>query len=130
MNNDDCVTAMNLLGAGERDEGPVLYDHPVPLRRDKYGAYWCPVCVDACSPPGTPKCPYCGQQLDWSSWNTNLTEAELDVHRKKGCDRPHHRRCPGCRHAKAWAGDFRPIPYTDVANYEGESMKISPSRSR
>lgn len=95
MNTPKLVDAVRRLGA---DDVPLPY--PVPPRRDRFGAPWCPACSYALGhipPTETCECPAgCGQKLDWSSWLPKLSEAELKNH--YWCEAPNWCfRCRGSR---------------------------------
>lgn len=115
MSTDDRVAAANRLGA------VVTYDHPMPPRRDRFGAPWCPVCnfalqdptyIDATSmrkpdgshfllPPGTTAaifsgaCSGCKQVLTWTGWSRYLSDSERLAHINGGCRGPNY--CHRCR---------------------------------
>lgn len=84
------VDTLRRLGA------TVPYPYPVPPRRDRYGAAWCPCCawsalvepIDKVRFDAATPCSECGQQLDWSSWSTLLSAEELRQHETMFCSAP------------------------------------------
>lgn len=105
--SDDRISAMNALGAR------IAFPHPVPPARCRYGSPWCPICPGYSINVGRIGCPGCDQKFDWSTWNLNLTRTELDVHMAGRVARPctNLHRCPSCKVAEAWLGDYRPMPF-------------------
>lgn len=108
-NSDDRVAAANRLGA------EVPYDHPVPPRRDRFGAAWCPICYYGLPDPTyfengfrndlgvmvkgvtifIPACPNCKQVLTWEKWSRYLSDSERMAHINGGCKAPNY--CHRCK---------------------------------
>lgn len=108
-NPDDRVEAANRLGA------EVTYDHPVPPRRDRFGAPWCPVCHNGLKDPiriedgfraglgvvvkhmtiFESACSNCKQVLTWTGWQRLLSDSERLEHLNSGCRAPDY--CFRCK---------------------------------
>jgi hypothetical protein len=110
-NPDERVEAANRLGA------EVTFDHPVPPRRDRFGAPRCPVCNSALKDPiysngrdlAPPlpgmvitsavffegACANCKQILNWTGWQRYLSLDEQSEHARGGCHHPNY--CARCR---------------------------------